>query len=863
MALNRRWLLIVFVLMMGGGHLLAATREERAYTAAVQAFNDKFYPLAETRLTQYLQTYHKSTNAPAALLLLAQSEFYLKNYSAVTNQLADPVNFEKARSAGLADQYVYWQAEARFGQGDLENAAETFVALATNSPNSTLALGAVVEAAAAYAKLGEWPKMDRLLENTNGVFQRRAQLDPASEQVANGRLLQSESKYVQQGFGEAIRIMNSLNPATLTPDQDWKRSYLLYRANLGLNDLDAALAATTNMLQTARRAHGDGWATNLAASVTSHAGVLELQGRLADAVAAWQENLSSTAPVEQQQQAVLKMADLALAQKNLASAEAGLETFVSKFPDSPAAAIARLTLGELHLRDFIAQPPATNHLAAAKTALDATLAAAPNGPLAGKANLALGWCHWLANEYPESLTNFEAAAGLLPMSEDLAVARFKMGDAQFEQTNYRGALTNYQAVLADFSELPQFTNSLASLALYQILRARLALQDTNGIDDVMRQFLGQFSTNDTAESSLLLGGEGFSDFHLPVKARGVFLNFQAGHTNSPLLPEVAFAISRTFEREQNWPAAVTNDQAWLTAYPTNDLRPQVEYARDWAVAQTGDEAAAFGLFTNFPSAYPTSPLTPLVYWWMGDHYFRQGTNFGRAEFNYETIFQNYPTNDLAYPAQLMAGRAALGRSQPSDAKKYFSTLLSDTNCPDVLRDQARFGYCEALWEMAPSDTNNASLVEATNILAQMTPKADTNIVGALAWSKTGDCDLQLGALDAATNAYAQVLSSPSATQELRNQAEVGLGIVLEKKAEGLPPLAQQPLLSLALHNYTDVLYTTNLVADAFWTKKAALQALPLMMTLKEGDVNRFFDTVERWLPPLKDTLEKKRAALAD
>jgi len=145
----------------------------------------------------------------------------------------------------------------------------------------------------------------------------------------------------------------------------------------------------------------------------------------------------------------------------------------------------------------------------------------------------------------------------------------------------------------------------------------------------------------------------------------------------------------------------------------------------------------------------------------------------------------------------------------------------------------------------------------------MIPEADTNIVGALAWSKTGDCDLQMGALDAATNAYAQVLSSPSASQELRNQAEVGLGTVLEKKAESLPPDAQRPLLALALNYYADVLYTTNLIGDAFWTKKAGLRALPLMMILKEGDRNKFFDTLERWLPPLKDILEKKRAALAD
>jgi hypothetical protein len=71
------------------------------------------------------------------------------------------------------------------------------------------------------------------------------------------------------------------------------------------------------------------------------------------------------------------------------------------------------------------------------------------------------------------------------------------------------------------------------------------------------------------------------------------------------------------------------------------------------------------------------------------------------------------------------------------------------------------------------------------------------------------------------------------------------------------------LLTLALNNYLDVLYTDDTVADPFWTKKAGLQALPLMLALKIGDRDQFFDTLERWLPPLKPALEKKRAALTN
>jgi tetratricopeptide (TPR) repeat protein len=229
-----------------------------------------------------------------------------------------------------------------------------------------------------------------------------------------------------------------------------------------------------------------------------------------------------------------------------------------------------------------------------------------------------------------------------------------------------------------------------------------------------------------------------------------------------------------------------------------------------------------------------------------------------AERHYELIFQDFPTNELAYPAQLMAGRAAMGRFSP-DAYGYFAKLFT-TNSPAELAVQARFAYCDALRQMASSDTNNANLISATNILNQICQMYPTNAAGALAWSEIGDCDMQLGAFDAATNAYAQVLNSPAAGQELWCRAKVGLGIVLEKKAEGLPEEARITLLNMALNNYLDVV---DIKSEELWVKKAGLQALPLIGSVGSGDikqVNNFFNRLEALLPQLTDALEKKRAA---
>jgi TolA-binding protein len=870
MAFFRRWLLIGFALMLGGTQLSAASPAgERAYAAACASFQDGFYDRAETGLAQFLQNYRKSTNAPQAMLLLAQAEYRLGKFPEAIVRLTDTNNLAKAQVAGLADRYLYWTGEAEFASGDLQGAADTLVSLPDRFPQSSFGLNAVVAGAAALGKLGNWQQVDALLDNTNGVFERAARLVSTNPIIADGRLLQAESRIARQDFSAAVVSLNLLHPK-LTLEQDWKRAELLCRANSGRNDLDAALAAAANLLHLARQGSGAGWADKLAESVARYAGLLEQAGRLTDAAAAWRENLASETPVPGQQLAILKIVELADLQNILADAEAGLEAFLDQFPASAPAELARLNLGELHLKDFIAQPSATNHLAAALTNLNQFIAAYTNSPLAGKAYLDRGWCDWLSEEYPQSLSDFQAAAERLPVSEDLALARFKMGDAQFALKDFSGARTNYLAVLTDFSGLTNVAGSLGDRALYQVLRAKEEAHDTAGMEDIMRQLLEKFLANPPTDSSLLLAGQGFSSFGSNAMARAVFQKFELERTNSPLLPQVAFAAARTFEREQNWRAAVTSDEAWLQSYPTHELRPQVEYARDWAVAQAGDEARAFQLFTNFYVEYPTNAmLTPLAYWWVADHYFRLGTNFEMAELNYQLIFQKFSMSELAYRAQLMAGRAAMGRFGYPESLRYSASLISDTNCPGSLRDQARFAYCEAKRALSASETNNLSLQDATNMLSQMYAEAVTNIAGALAWCETGDCDLLMGAFDAATNAYAQVLSSPVLTASdlppdgpaLRFRAQVGLGAVLEKKAEGLALDDRKALLTQALNSYLDVVYART---NEFWVKKAGLQAWALAGNVDIGSaeqMNRFCNRLEELLPQLKNVLEKKRAAV--
>ena len=135
----------------------------------------------------------------------------------------------------------------------------------------------------------------------------------------------------------------------------------------------------------------------------------------------------------------------------------------------------------------------------------------PNSPLAGKAYLDRGWCEWIVNDMTNSLADFETAAQRPLPSEDLAVARFKTGDAMFALTNYAGALENYRAVIDDFTNFPAVARSLGDQALYQSLRASLELKDVAGASNAMARILKLSPAGDLNGASLLLVGEGLAD----------------------------------------------------------------------------------------------------------------------------------------------------------------------------------------------------------------------------------------------------------------------------------------------------------------------------------------------------------------
>lgn len=865
----RHWLLVIFALLLGGEQVLvASTREERAYAAAASAFQDGMWSRAEVEFAEFAEKYPKSKHVAEAVLLQGEADFKQQKFLPAIDLLAA----HQAQAGKLADQYVYWLGQAQFQNKDYGAAAATFSRLARDFPDSRWRLDAVVDEAAARAKLGQWPQVSARLQEPDGVFQTDAKKNPAAETAVRGQLLLAEALLRQNQLTSAAAVLQALAAQKLTPELRWQQTRLLCRVQLASGDMNAALAAATNLI---RLADSTGQAEMRAASVGEQGSVLERMGRAGEALAVYRENLSTNVPPGWQQQAILKIAGLAAAQKKFPEAEQSLEKFLAQFPDSPSADVAQLTLGELYLTNYIAQPTAaTNSLEEAEAQFDRFLNTYTNSALTGRAYLDKGWCFWEAGKKSESLEAFKTAAHLLPPSVDLAVARFKIGDALFAQQDYAGARDNYEAVWQNFTNFPDVDKTFGAQALYQTLRACLELNDVAGASNALARILTIYPTSNLADNSVLLVGEGLSDLQQPAAARALFEKFEELFPASPLRPEAELALARTYEQQNNWPAAIGIYDRWMKQYTTNtSLLPQVEYARAWANFQAGDETNALRLFTNFIAQFPRNGLAPVAQWWVGDYFYRAG-DFVNAEKNYQLLFQDWPVSSLAYPACMMAGRAALARQGYSDAIGYFTKLTSDTNCPPDLFVQALFAYGGALMQEPSPDTNNplanfGQAIQVFKAIGQTYPQSEQ---AALAWGEIGDCYLQLAGqpqgahfYDDATNAYAQVINSPQADAAARSQAQLGIGLVLEKRAAQAVGRDKTALLQQALQNYLDVLYGSNLrageSADPFWVKKAGLQAASVAETLgKWPQAVNIYRRLEELLPPLRGLLEQKIAS---
>jgi TolA-binding protein len=836
------------------------TPESRAFKDAARWYQTGVYDAAEEKFRKFAADFPQSPMLAEAILFQARAALEQTNLTGAITLL----NQHLPKAGLLTDQYRYRLGTAYLQSGNFQEAAESFSLIARKFPNSDLLLESSYGEALARFKFKDFDRVIGLLQDANGAFQQASATRASDRFALAGALLLAEALFEQKRYGEAEAVARRLAEKNLTPASDWDRQYLLCRLQIASQRPTEALLQTTNL---ARLALETGNRNLVADSVALRAGILQQLDRLDEALEVYTNNLAASVPADRRRLALLNIIEIKLAQDKTAEAEQMLQEFVATQPGDAASDVARLTAGELQLKLHFAewaagdtngaavQAPATNRVQLALAQFEKLIELNTNSPLRGKAWLNKGWCHWLEQQTGESVRAFRAAISLLPFSEDLAVARFKLGDALFQQGDYTNALGFYRSVTNDFKAMPRVRESLFDQVLFQIVRASIEVRDAEGAMGAMNQLLQWFPETSSSERSLWLVGQELIRARQQESARRVFTNFVQRFPGRPLLPKVELAIARTYFHERNWPAAIREYEAWLIRYPTNELRPRAEFNRAWATDKAGQSTNAFELFTHFVARFPNDELAPRAQHWVADEFYRRG-NPVEALANYQKILENtnWLATNLTYQARMMAGRSAFAAQLWKSAAEHFTALLNDLeHCPVELAAEAHIALgdtfvSEAVGTGSPVD-KFADAKTAFDPVARLSIFVTNRLAQRLvplALGRIGDCSLQLAGQDpkqyaVAADAYWRVVTNQVADISTRSLAAYGLGRVFESEAaDHKNPAERGDLLKAAFDQYFAILIGQNLrdgeKSEPAWIEKAGLAAARLKEAQGEWQV---------------------------
>ena len=787
--------------------------EKREFDAAVRAFEDGLqnYARAEKEFAAFVQKWPQSSLLAQANLYLAQSRHHRGNHLGAVELLT-----QKLPAAGKwADHYQFWIAESWFDAENYEKAANAFADLLINYGNSSLRFRASYNEALARRRLNQFSDVISLLENPAGPFRQNADLYPENPLNSSGNLLLAEARLEINDHIGAQNAMNNLKGWELDQQQKWQRQYLLCRLALAAGEPNAALTATTNLVLLAE---ASGLAEARAQTFHLQSGIFESLQRLDDAAIVLTNNLVPGTPVRLKREALLKVIDLHIDRNQITNAIATLDRFSQDNTNDPALPLAFRTVGELRLRQYHRLPPTNRPSVTASNLLslanrDFTRALDFPRNRRGQSAYYRGWCNWHLGNWAGAAADFATAADNLAISENHAIAKFKLAECQLRQNDNTNAVDTLGDLVNLYRNSGRLRDQLLDHALYKLLRAAVAIGDLERAEDAAQHIINWYPESFFGDRSLLFYGQALNQKGRPGDARDAFQRLISRFPKSDLVPQVQIAMARTYEQERNWSAAAFQLQNWARQFPSDPLLPDVEYERAWLTYQSGAPDQAFQLYTNFIHRFPAHTNAPLAEKWVADYFFNQG-NYVKAQERYQLLYENPRWGDsrLKYESQLAAGRAALAGGLINEATNTFIRLLKPpSNVPEDMKSEIWFALGDSFSQL---DDHG----QAINAFRQIT-RATVNRLTAYAHGRIGDCHLQLSSddparLELAAEAYQTAMNAPQGEAHARSLAEFGLGQVLEK--QGNP--------EKAIDHYSNILYWKNLRAGEQVSYNAMLQA---------------------------------------
>jgi len=211
-------------------------------------------------------------------------------------------------------------------------------------------------------------------------------------------------------------------------------------------------------------------------------------------------------------------------------------------------------------------------------------------------------------------------------------------------------------------------------------------------------------------------------------------------------------------------------------YPRSAVAEQAHYMRGMCYYWLKKDDNALRVWGQFLARYPNSEWIPEVLYWTGKLEYKQRA-FEEAERSFLALADEHPDSRLADDALLRAGMAAAKRKEYVRSVELLTRLVKEY--PDTARmAEVRFAQGEALTELG----KHPEAILAFNEV--ITRHGDCGFVDQ-AWGRKGNCQFVLGGLEPgryeeAVESYRVVVRSPTASPDLKLQADYRIGRCLEK-----------------------------------------------------------------------------------
>ena len=832
----------------------ASSGERIAFDAAVRAFDNQLYRLAEDRFAEFIQAF------PASPFGERAQAFELRS-----------------RGFRLAMQQDYAQA------------AEVFRRLRRDFPNSPNFLEFIVMEAWNEYRTGDRERVIQLLGEENSPFRMVAAIRPndplALPLLVDGRLLLAQTYMDTRRYEAAKRTLQETTGWFLKSEYLWRRRLLHTRLHLVENELTAALEQVETLVALAESTEVQEW---IAESLAVMGEICVAVNRPEAAIEAYEKNLVEGVSTFRKREAWERFIALQLQQRSLPTVIDILKLKIARASDEVLSDIPLLALGKLSLKWYhqkmAAEPEETDRvlllaelIEGARQVLERLIRDYPDSEFLDQAYYHLGWCQWELEAIGPSIAAFEKAVELLPSGTEKAISRFKLADGLYRQERYSQALAQYRGVAAEFERSDRVSERFLAQVLYQSVRAAVQVGDVQAAAQGVNELVRIDPESWLIDEGRLRLGQYLIEMHRTADARGLLSQVVEKFPKFPLRAEAEIAIARSYEVEGDWKSAERVYQQWQIDFPSHEASSQVAYDLARCTGLQGEEAEALARFETFLREYAESEQANWARLWIGNHHFNYA-RFEAAERVYSRILETKSEirTSLICRVRLMAAKSAFRQREYARAQEYlgrfFRKVKDDPALEAELKAEVAISLGDASFEagklVAPEERTEW-FCEAQAHFWSAVELAPDSPFGAMARGRFGDLSYYLGDYSVALTSYRRVQDDPHADISMRTQALVAMGMIYERQAELSSDEAEiAQYLKLALTSFYDVVFRGNLREgesfDPYWVREAGVRAA----ALEERQGNRpaglrVYEELSRVIPVWRSDWDRLRQELQE